>query len=136
VKNAMTRKQFLAEERKLKRPKYRNIKTVVDGITFDSKLEAARYNELWLMERAGEIRDLVVHPKYDIVIAGVKVCTYAADFEYEAPHGMKDFSRNWILHIEDVKAIRTPVYRLKKRLMKVVNGLTVTEWPPRKEREA
>ena len=46
------------------RNKYGNKKTVVDGITFDSRKEAKRYQELKLLEKAGEIKDLrrqVVH---------------------------------------------------------------------------
>ena len=38
--------------------KYRNEKTVVAGLTFDSKAEARRYGELQLLERAGRISDL------------------------------------------------------------------------------
>ena len=38
--------------------KYRNIKTEVDGIVFDSKAEARRYAELRLLEKANEISDL------------------------------------------------------------------------------
>ena len=37
--------------------KYHNTKTVADGIKFDSKLEAERYVQLKILERAGVIRD-------------------------------------------------------------------------------
>ena len=46
------------------RNKYGARKTVIDGITFDSKREAIRYQELKLLERAGEIKDLELQPKY------------------------------------------------------------------------
>lgn len=39
-------------------PKYHNRKTVLDGMTFDSAAEAARWRELTLLEKAGHIRDL------------------------------------------------------------------------------
>jgi len=48
----------------MSRSKYRNRKTVVDGITFDSKREAARWQELKLLERAGEITELERQVEY------------------------------------------------------------------------
>lgn len=128
MKNARTHEQLLADARKPRQTKYHNVKTVVDGITFGSKDEAARYAELQFMEAGGKIRDLVVHPKFEITIGGVKVCTYTADSSYWEQR--KGFV------IEDVKSgpTRTTAYRLKKRLMKAVLGLTVEEWPG-KERE-
>ena len=47
--------------------KYRNRKTTIDGIAFDSKAEARRYAELKLLERAGEIKDLELQPKYRLL---------------------------------------------------------------------
>jgi len=43
---------------KKKRHKFNAIKTIVNGITFPSKLEASVYSILLLRERAGEIRDI------------------------------------------------------------------------------
>ena len=62
--------------------KYRAIKTVVDGITFDSKKEAKRYSELKMMEKAGIIATLRLQPEFKCMVNGKKVCTYKADFEY------------------------------------------------------
>lgn len=42
--------------------KYHNTKTVADGIKFDSKLEAERYAQLKILERAGVIRELELQP--------------------------------------------------------------------------
>ena len=52
----------------MKAPKYRNIKTVVDGITFDSAKEARRYGELKLLEKSGRISGLEVQPAFRIVV--------------------------------------------------------------------
>jgi hypothetical protein len=93
------------------RSKYRAVKTEVDGITFDSKREAARYMELVLLERAGEISRLELQPKYDCVVNGKKICTYKADFRY--------FNANGSV-VEDVKGMKTPVYRLKKKLVEAL----------------
>lgn len=91
--------------------KYRAVKTEVDGITFDSKREAARYMELMLLQKAGEISRLELQPKYDCVVNGHKICTYRADFRYfDASNSI----------VEDVKGMKTPVYRLKKKLVEAL----------------
>ena len=92
--------------------KYRNVKTKIDGITFDSKKEAKRYTELMLLKNQGVIKDLELQPKFDIIINEKKIAFYKADFKYF------DIGRyEWI--VDDVKspATKTPVYRLKKKIL-------------------
>ena len=101
-----------------KRGKYNAVKTVVDGITFDSKKEAARYAELNLLERAGEITCLTLQPRFDIIIKGKFCCFYKADFKY--------FTAETCV-IEDVKGMKTPMYRLKKKLVEAQYGIKITE---------
>lgn len=93
--------------------KYKNTPTVVNGEKFDSKGEAARWQELKLMEMAGEIVELTRQVKYDMVINGVKVCSFVPDFEY-----VKDGA----LITEDFKskATMTPTFRLKAKLFKAL----------------
>ncbi len=99
--------------------KYRNVKTVVDGITFDSKAEARRYGELKLLEEAGEIHNLTLQPVFKCVIDRKKVCQYRADFAYYTPERRV---------VEDVKGYKTAVYKLKKRLVEALYpGVTITE---------
>jgi len=74
-------RELLAEGKKGK-SKYKNRKTVVDNIEFDSEREAARYGELKLLLLAGEITDLELQVPYEIEVNGVPVCTYIADFRY------------------------------------------------------
>ena len=105
--------------------KYRAIKTVVDGITFDSKKEAKRYSELKMMEKAGIIATLRLQPEFKCMVKGKKVCTYKADFEYlmvdeEGPDGQIGY-----YIVEDVKGFKTPVYRLKKKLVEACYPGTV-----------
>lgn len=95
-------------------PKYGNKPT--NG--FASRREARRYTELALLEKAGQIRALEKQPKFYIKINGHDVCTYTADFAYF------DGERRIV---EDAKGFRTPVYRLKKKLMKAVFGIDVQE---------
>jgi hypothetical protein len=103
-----------------KRSKYGNRKKVVNGIEFDSAKEAARYMELQLMRKAGLITHLRVHPVYDIVVCGVKVCSYKPDFDYH---------ENGAIVVEDVKVAptKTPVYQLKKKLLKATHGIDIRE---------
>lgn len=101
-------------------PKYRNKKTSVDGIRFDSKREANRYMELKLLERAGIIKGLKRQVTYILIDKSRygRAIKYVADFVYYEDDK---------LVVEDVKGVRTPVYKLKKRLMAEVYGIEVKE---------
>jgi hypothetical protein len=44
--------------------KFGNRQVKVDGIRFDSVKEARRYNELKLLERGGEIKNLELQPRF------------------------------------------------------------------------
>lgn len=102
--------------------KYNNKKTVYLGIQFDSIKEANRYQELLYMERAGIIRNIELQPRYDLVVNGRKCGFYKADFRYEK----KDTGETVV---EDVKspATKTPVYQLKKKLIRAIYGLDIQE---------
>ena len=101
--------------------KYRNIKTTVDGFTFDSKKEAHRYTQLLWLKNIGAIGNLTLQPRFPLVVEGEKICSYVADFAYDDVEG--------ITHVEDVKspATRTPVYKLKIKLMHAIHGIVVEE---------
>tara|TARA_Y100000310_G_scaffold329596_1_gene399758 strand:- start:480 stop:806 length:327 start_codon:yes stop_codon:yes gene_type:complete len=103
-----------------KRHKYGAKPTTVDGMRFDSKAEARRYGELKLLERAEVITELVVHPQYWLHADGVRkaIGYYEADFAYEKDGGIV---------IEDVKGVRTAIYKWKKRHFEAEYGLEVTE---------
>ena len=112
--------------------KYRNKKfTAADGITFDSKKEYRRYNELRLLEKAGLIEDLARQVKFVLIPGQYEECTevytkgknkgqkkqgallerecaYYADFTYKV---------NGELIVEDTKGVRTPDYIIKRKLM-------------------
>ncbi len=100
--------------------KYKAERTTVDGITFDSKMEARRYEELRQMESAGIIRDLVLQPRYPLVVNGHKIGTYVADFEYY------DKEKDMVI-TEDVKGVKTPAYKLKKKLVWALHGVEIVE---------
>lgn len=67
----------------MKLPKYRNRKVTVDGVTFDSKGEYARWCELQLLESAGTIRNLERQKRIALLShTGVKVAECRIDFAY------------------------------------------------------
>jgi hypothetical protein len=102
--------------------KFKNVKTVIDGVKFDSKAEARRHEHLKLLVKIGEITNLELQPCYDIVVNGTKVCRYIADFRY-----VRTSDQTTV--VEDVKspASKTPVYRLKNKLLKALLGINITE---------
>lgn len=62
-------------------------------------------------QRQGEIKDLVLQPRFPLMVDGVLVCTYISDFQFfDLDEGR--------LRLIDVKGVRTDLYRLKKKLMK------------------
>lgn len=116
--------------------KYRNTKTIFDGIEFDSRKEAARYKELKLLEAAGEISNLEMQVKFVLIptqrepdFVGVrggikkgkvieKECSYLADFVY---------IRDGEVIVEDTKGIRTKDYIIKRKLMLYLLGIRIQE---------
>lgn len=123
------------------RSKYGNRKTVVDGITFDSKKEANRFRELQLLERAGKITALQRQVKYvliptqrefsnEIYKKGAhqghfkpgkvleKECSYIADFAY---------IQDGAYVVEDTKGVRTEAYKIKRKLMLERYGIQIKE---------
>lgn len=97
-------------------PKYRNQKTEYDGILFDSKLEAKRWQGLCLLERSGQISGLERQVVFPIEINGVKICKYIADFVY---------FENGNRVIEDAKGYSTPEFKLKAKLMKAIHDADI-----------
>lgn len=105
------------------RSKYGNKKTWCDGIKFDSKHEADRYVQLRNLKNAGAIDRLELQVRYDFQINGVKLGFYKADFRY------LEMERGYAVRlvVEDAKGMPTPVYRLKKKLMKAIYAIEVRE---------
>lgn len=111
------------------RSKYHARRTEIDGITFDSAAEARRYGELKLMQAAGEIAGLELQPSFRIDVNGQHICTYKADFRYlDGAVLMTDGANGYTKTVyEDVKGMRTPVYRLKKKLVEALYGIEIIE---------
>lgn len=98
--------------------KYRNKPTIVDGLRFASKREANRWKELCILQKAGKISRLQRQIRYPLVVNGEIVATYIADFVYD---------ENGMEIVEDVKGVRTDVYKLKKKLMWAIHSIGIVE---------
>lgn len=115
---------------KFSRPsKYRSEKTSFAGLKFDSKKEAARWGELLILERLGQIERLERQVAYELApsvkFEGEKrakpALRYVADFRYRVVATGQTV-------VEDVKSPVTaslPAFRIKQHLMKSVHGLEV-----------
>lgn len=105
--------------------KYNNKRTTVDGITFDSKREAQRYQELKIELEAGRIKNLRLQPEYHVQEAyvdpetgqRVKPIKYIADFYYERHWKQGEGWEGWAPIVEDVKGVQTDVFKLKYQMM-------------------
>ena len=106
----------------VKQNKYGNQKTTVDGITFDSRKEASRYQELNMLEKAGEIVGLVRQQRIELIPKTklYKAVSYVPDFIYFDKKTGKTV-------YEDCKGYRTEVYKLKKKLLYWRHGIEITE---------
>ena len=117
-----------------RRSKFNAQRVTVDNIRFDSKKEAKRYGELKLLEKAGQIHDLRVQPRFSLDVGttyAAKIGEYRGDFQYcecesACNGGRCTFS---LLRVEDVKSppTRTALYRWKVKHLKAQYGIEVKE---------
>jgi hypothetical protein len=104
-----------------RRSKYGAVKTTVDGLKFDSKAEARRYQELKMLSLAKEIRALVTHPRFPLLVSQERIVVghYEADFTYHKASGE--------LVVEDVKGGPiTALARWKLKHFEAQYGFPVT----------
>jgi len=103
--------------------KYRAKKVTRDRYTFDSKKEAKRYSELLLLQKAGLISRLQVHPAFQLLnnfgdtYTGEteKGISYIGDFMYV------DHKEPVHLVCEDTKGMQTTDFRIKWKWVKYLN---------------
>lgn len=129
-------RQILAklQGKQYKPPKYHNEKAsrrMPNGEvrTFDSQREARRYDELMLLLKAGQIKDLRLQQNFTIqegyVTAEgevVRPIVYKTDFVYYVIR-----NGEWTKVVEDAKGVRTEGYKLKKKMMQDRLGITIEE---------
>lgn len=108
--------------------KYSNKPCEYNGQKYRSKRELKRHLDLLLLQQAGQIGELKREVPFELA-PGAKIdgekrarpaIRYVADFVY------LDLRQNKVV-VEDAKGVQTPVYRLKKHLMKTIRGIDVRE---------
>lgn len=125
--NANAVSELWPTKKAAKKSKYNNVKTVVDGIKFDSIGESQRYIFLKQMRLLGKIKDLRLQVPYELVPksrneAGkaIRAVTYKADFVYID-------TRTGSEVVEDFKGKRTQDYINKSKQMKHTHGIEIYE---------
>jgi len=118
--------------------KFRNEPTIVDGHKFDSKREANRFTELLVLERAGEIANIELQPKFPLQVlrmidgtpthVDIKIrskgfpngrrCSYRADFRFQCLRTGKQI-------VEDVKGFDDDRARFKRAVVEAVFGIEI-----------
>ena len=128
--------------RPMKHNKYLNLKTEVDGKTFDSRKEAKYYMVLKQREKDGEIKDLRLQVPYEIIPAVYREETvqlktkekkltrcisraayYVADFVYVDVATGKEM----VIDVKSEITRKNPEYRLKKKMMLAFNNIEIQE---------
>lgn len=137
-------RKLLAEKRAVleskKESKYHAQKTqrvASDGkaVKFDSKREAARYDELMLRLHTGEIRNLKLQPDFTLQEGyttpdgeRIRAVVYRADFSYEQKTAPDAYGNiYWFPVVEDVKGVKTDVYSMKRKMFHEKYGFGITE---------
>lgn len=109
MENAIFRKWWFSMV--VKRAKYGNIKTKIDGITFDSRAESEYYR--WLKQNK-DVVNIECQPKFTLQPSfrknnkTIRAITYIADFRV--------FYRDGHTEIIDVKGVETDSFRIKAKL--------------------
>lgn len=101
--------------------KYGNYECVVEGERFDSIREALRWQELRMMEKAGEISGIERQVTYELIPKqpGERAVKYIADFRYR--------DRNGLTVVEDAKGMKTKDYIIKRKLLLYMHGIKIVE---------
>lgn len=127
-RSSLAAKIALMQSDKKSKPNKYNAKSVTyDGIKFDSTKEGHRYLALREKIKTGLISDLRMQVKYQLIPyqkfkdgSYMKSTSYIADFVYiDTATGLEV--------VEDVKGVKTDVYQIKRKLMKLLKNIEVYE---------
>ena len=103
-----------------RKSKYRAIRTEnADGTWSDSRREAKMDWVMMSLKLKPGVSDVVRKKVFPIVINGEKICSYECDWCV--------IYQNGTMEIWDAKGFKTPVYKLKKKLVKAVLGIEILE---------
>ena len=105
------------------RNKHGNKKITVDGVTYDSIKEANYHQELYRRLQAGEVERIIYHPRFDIVVAGVYIGKYTADFKFYDLTTQQEM----IVDVKGPSTRKNTAYRLRKKLVEAIYNTVITE---------
>ncbi len=119
------------EYRKKKQPsksKYGNKKTVVDGITFDSKAESIYYNQLKWLKNARQIKSYKLQPRYLLQEGFKKNGKYFRPIYYKADFEVINLDGS--TQVIDIKGTITKEFAIKRKLfeMKYMDSITLLKY--------
>ena len=89
-----------------------------DVVYFASKKEKARYSALLWKQKTGEISDLSLQPRFDLIVEKQNCGFYKADFKYQN-------GREWIYEDTKSKGSDDGLSKLKRKLVKAIYGVEV-----------
>lgn len=120
--------------------KYHNSKVYIDNYTFDSKREGNVYLQLKDLQSRGCISDLEIHPKWELqpkltekyvkhLKTKDKECerTVLLPITYEADFAFNHRGKYVVVDVKISKALLPKEYQIKKKMMRYVHGITLTE---------
>lgn len=74
--------------------------------------EASYCNELYLLQRAGEIKEYISQKRFDLFVNGEKITTHIVDFLVTNKEGK--------LEVHEYKGFATEAWKIKKKLFEAV----------------
>jgi Protein of unknown function (DUF1064) len=89
--------------------------------SYASKYEASVAQNLDVLYRAGKINNLQEQVPFTLVQGNGKIrpIRYISDFVW--------FDLKGVRHVADAKGVKTPVYRLKRKMMMLLHGIEIEE---------
>lgn len=125
---------------RVSKSKYGNSKVSIDGISFDSKREGNVYLRLKELQSRGCISDLRIHPRWELqpkltetyvkhLKTKDKECerTVLLPITYEADFAFYHNGKYVVLDVKISKSLLPKEYQIKKKMMRYVHGITLTE---------
>lgn len=91
-----------------KQNKYGAVKQTFNGRSYHSKKEAAYAQDLYLLQKAGEIKEIIPQFKLELNVNGLHICNYYMDFV--------TIDNEDVQTLHEVKGFETPLWRLKWKL--------------------
>ena len=103
-----------------KRNKYHAVRTMnQDGTWSDSKKEARIDGKMMLLKHDPTVAAIERKNKYPLVVNGEHCGNYICDWTVYRKDGSRE--------VYDAKGVKTPVYNLKKKLMRAIHKIEVIE---------